>query len=402
MAGETTLNHWIDTIRRARISRSATLVALMMATWASKDGTRVYPGISRLALSCKISYNTAQSALGELRAAGLIRVTAKATGRHHADEYRLVIDAQPNEPVEVWTADRMADEIAAMIETHRGKHRKPPAAVGRAAVPTPPAEPELHPKKRGADSSALHPSQLGAEPEAAPQGLGCAAPNSERPAPQITGCAAPQPVGHQPPFATTSSTTTIAMPGVLGTIAESLAITGEDATEIETRAILRLIVERHRPRSPKYYTKIAAESGFTGYLAEVRAAASEERSVVAAKRYAELATMPECPHGQPGGLEHTPAGQPRCPLCRRGLPVQNPQHPPMPEDQRAVADAYRHSLLACGPPPLDLILRVATVANQAKEFLARGAAPEVLTPYAEIAGRTGTDLTTAIRHGSPT
>lgn len=168
MTDETTINAWIDTIRRARLGRTAKLVALMMATWADKNGASVHPGIARLAVSCNLTYNVVQTALAELRNAGFIRVVARATGRHQADEYRLVIAADPAKPVDVWSRERMAEEIESMLSARRGKHRQAPTAVGRASVPHPTKQGAAAPHETGSAPSDLHP--ISSSP--APHGVG--------------------------------------------------------------------------------------------------------------------------------------------------------------------------------------------------------------------------------------
>lgn len=139
MATGDALRDWVDTIRRARLSRTTKLVAFALSGWASPDGTDVHPGIAQLAHSCGITYNVVQTALADLRATGFIQLVARPSGRHSADEYRLVILPDAAKPIEIWTKERMIQECEAMYAGRRGRHRERPTAVGRAKVPDPTA-----------------------------------------------------------------------------------------------------------------------------------------------------------------------------------------------------------------------------------------------------------------------
>lgn len=88
------VNEWINVVRRARLGRTTKLVALMLATYANADGSKVYPGVGRLVVQCEIRYSSARAALADLRQAGLIeRVRQGNRRRGQADEYRLTFSA---------------------------------------------------------------------------------------------------------------------------------------------------------------------------------------------------------------------------------------------------------------------------------------------------------------------
>lgn len=86
---------WEKIIRRLVVPqklRAVKTVALMAATYANSDGTRVYPGERRLAEVCQLSERTVRDALGWLRDNGLIFRHSRGSnlGRQAmADRYQL-------------------------------------------------------------------------------------------------------------------------------------------------------------------------------------------------------------------------------------------------------------------------------------------------------------------------
>lgn len=87
------------------------------------------------------------------------------------------------------------------------------------------------------------------------------------------------------------------------------------ATDAEAAAVVALIARERQPRSiAGLVARLAADGDLGEWLARVRA--SRQR-VELATWVASLATMPDCPHGVPGGDQLRPdTGQPQCPLCR--------------------------------------------------------------------------------------
>ncbi|MFG2042257.1 helix-turn-helix domain-containing protein [Dactylosporangium sp. NPDC048998] len=171
-----TLRQWIDVVRRARLGRTAKSVALMLATYADNDGSRVFPGVARLAVDCELTYNVIQNTLKVLREAGLIEVVRRAARRGQADEYRLILAADVLDRIEVLSPARVADAAAKLAAQRRGRYR-PAVSAARAAPPEP--DRALHPAAPGADRSTglgLDPGTLGAADEgrqtAAPHGDG--------------------------------------------------------------------------------------------------------------------------------------------------------------------------------------------------------------------------------------
>lgn len=70
---------------------SLKLVMLKLADVAAEDGTRVYPSIQRIASETALSERTVQTAMRELREAGLITLIREGGGKY-ANEYRINID----------------------------------------------------------------------------------------------------------------------------------------------------------------------------------------------------------------------------------------------------------------------------------------------------------------------
>jgi DNA-binding transcriptional ArsR family regulator len=95
---------WERIIRRARLGAPAKSVALAMATYADSDGSRIYPGVARLAAVTELSERSVRAALKKLRDLGLIERTFK--GGHRGvqavtDVHRLTIPADLFDRVEM-------------------------------------------------------------------------------------------------------------------------------------------------------------------------------------------------------------------------------------------------------------------------------------------------------------
>lgn len=83
---------WERVVRRVRMNPSAKLVALAIATYASKGGTSMYPGVAKLAAVTGLTDKTVRAALKTLRTVGLLERTfdgSKNGRRGLADEYRM-------------------------------------------------------------------------------------------------------------------------------------------------------------------------------------------------------------------------------------------------------------------------------------------------------------------------
>jgi DNA-binding transcriptional ArsR family regulator len=124
-----TVNDWTDVVRRARLGRTVKLVALLMASRANPDGTRVFPGVARLAVECEADYSTVRRALARLRGAGLIEVVRRGARRSgKSDEYRLIFAEDLLERCSVPDPAELKQAIEALAEKkkHRSTaHRRP-------------------------------------------------------------------------------------------------------------------------------------------------------------------------------------------------------------------------------------------------------------------------------------
>lgn len=87
---------WERWVRRCILPSSTKLVAFVMATYAARDGSRIFPGVTRLAATTGLSERTVRTALGNLRDVGLIERVYPGGRRGtqaFADVHRLAIPA---------------------------------------------------------------------------------------------------------------------------------------------------------------------------------------------------------------------------------------------------------------------------------------------------------------------
>lgn len=148
---------WTLVVRRAQLGRTTKAVAILLATYADSDGTRVRPGIARIAIELEIGYNTAKAAMAELRTAGLIECVHKATRRGESDEYRLIMAADLLDRIEVWSPGQVSVAIERTKAQKRGKHRSKGG----------PEPVDLQPTERAADEGDLRPAEQAADEEPA-------------------------------------------------------------------------------------------------------------------------------------------------------------------------------------------------------------------------------------------
>jgi hypothetical protein len=185
---QVTLRQWTDVVRRARLGRTVKAVAMVLATYADSDGTRVFPGIARLSYECELGYNVTQNALAKLRDAQLIALVKKASRRGDADEYRLILGEELLERIEVPTPGQVEVAINAIRGAKHGRHK-----------------PNLHPTALGADDAEtadLHPTGMGADERPAPNGMG----SETQPAPNGVVHLHPTPLGPTAHYLDTTAT----------------------------------------------------------------------------------------------------------------------------------------------------------------------------------------------------
>ena len=85
---------WEAIIRRLNLSMKTSYVALVMATYADPDGTRIRPTAPELAAAARMGESTVARYVRELRTAGLIVKTRRGGGRNgtgRPNEYRLTV-----------------------------------------------------------------------------------------------------------------------------------------------------------------------------------------------------------------------------------------------------------------------------------------------------------------------
>ncbi len=83
---------WERIVRRARIPAGTKYLALMLSTYADRDGTRVEPGVDRLAIVMQVSRKTVTRGLADLRELGFIqRVKQGNRWARQNDSYRLTV-----------------------------------------------------------------------------------------------------------------------------------------------------------------------------------------------------------------------------------------------------------------------------------------------------------------------
>jgi hypothetical protein len=89
-----------------------------------------------------------------------------------------------------------------------------------------------------------------------------------------------------------------------------------DATEDETREVLRRIIAKHDPSSPDAYVRRMAKAGdLPAWLSELRDERPQQPPSAARNGR-------ECPHGDLGGATlHPHTQEPLCPLCRRHVRI---------------------------------------------------------------------------------
>lgn len=87
---------WERLVRRIVMKKPVKLAALVLATYADPDGTRVRPGVDRFAAVTDDSERNARRIVGELERMQLITLTARGGGRGgrgKTNEYQLTVPA---------------------------------------------------------------------------------------------------------------------------------------------------------------------------------------------------------------------------------------------------------------------------------------------------------------------
>lgn len=114
---------WERIVRRCELPSTTKLVAMMAASYANTDGSRIFPGTARLAAVCSLSERAVRAALGNLRDVGLLVRDVKGGMRGtkaYADVYHLAIPADLLERVAMLGPDE---------EAHPNRHVVPPGPL---------------------------------------------------------------------------------------------------------------------------------------------------------------------------------------------------------------------------------------------------------------------------------
>ncbi|WP_043843768.1 helix-turn-helix domain-containing protein [Amycolatopsis taiwanensis] len=121
MSDEFDLFSWERLVMASQLPATTKLVAFVLRTHADPDGTRVKPGLPRLAVLTGLSYETVKRARQELVRAGLLALHKRGNRRRgHGDEYRLIIAEDLLERLQ-WRTPSEIDAAAAEISTRRAE-----------------------------------------------------------------------------------------------------------------------------------------------------------------------------------------------------------------------------------------------------------------------------------------
>jgi hypothetical protein len=126
-----TVREWTDILARVRFGKvriggrnltgaTVKLVAGRLADYADGNGTRVRPGLARIAIDLEIDYRTARLAVAYLRTVGLLGLV-RSGGRRGADQYRLTlpVDLLDRDDLTVWSPTKHRTEIERLADARR-------------------------------------------------------------------------------------------------------------------------------------------------------------------------------------------------------------------------------------------------------------------------------------------
>ena len=176
-----TVRHWTDVLARIRFGTHTVagkritgarikLIAGRCAAYADADGSRIRPGIARLAIDCETDYRTTKAALTVLRRLGLLHLVHPGRRHGHADEYQLTLptDLLERDDISYWSPARHAREIDAVRAANRGTHTPPVQPTDTRRARTPPQA--AGPHNPATTTAHLHPAGPTRAPETAPAG----------------------------------------------------------------------------------------------------------------------------------------------------------------------------------------------------------------------------------------
>lgn len=90
---------WEQALRASALSAKARHIGHLMATYASADGTNIFPGNKRLAEGAAVSARTVSTAVRDLRDGGWVERTRQGNSRNgQTDVYRLRLPSTSHPP----------------------------------------------------------------------------------------------------------------------------------------------------------------------------------------------------------------------------------------------------------------------------------------------------------------
>lgn len=133
---------WERLVRRVKLGAPAKSVAAHLAQYADRDGSRVYPGATRLATVTELSERSVRGALKKLRERGWIERVEKGGHRGmqaFTDVYRLTIPADAQRQTEMVDPDENPSPNRQDVPAGAGSQPAPGSSqpAGGAAQPAP-------------------------------------------------------------------------------------------------------------------------------------------------------------------------------------------------------------------------------------------------------------------------
>lgn len=128
---------WERWLRRCVLPPTTKLVGFVMATYSARDGSRVFPGVARLAATTGLSERTVRTALGNLRDVGLVERVAEGGRRGtqvFTDVHRLMIPADLMDRVDLLSPDE--DVVPKRQQLPPGKPRGGRSQPANESTPT--------------------------------------------------------------------------------------------------------------------------------------------------------------------------------------------------------------------------------------------------------------------------
>jgi hypothetical protein len=129
---------WTEILARVRFGKvraagksitgaSVKAVAGRFATYADSNGSRIRPGVARVAIDLEMDCRTVKTAISHLRAIGLLQLV-RPGGRRGADEYRLTLptDLLDRDDLIVWSPTEQRAEIERLSDARRRLPKTPP------------------------------------------------------------------------------------------------------------------------------------------------------------------------------------------------------------------------------------------------------------------------------------